>query len=76
MVEILEAVKDGATELLCLLQPGMRSSLLAVQSVWWIHEQIGYNFEEVLEMLLGFSPSLPVQGESRPELVKLGVTGK
>ena len=70
MVEILEAVKDGTFVPLAARDEVFPSGG-AKCVVDQVHEQIGYNFEEVLEMLLGFSPSLLVQGESRPELVKL-----
>eukprot|EP00434_Breviolum_minutum_P009828 symbB.v1.2.008656.t1/scaffold540.1/size189765/21 len=53
MVEILEAVKDGTFVPLAARDEVFPSGG-AKCVVDQVHEQIGYNFEEVLEMLLGF----------------------
>lgn len=70
LVEILDAAKDGTFVPLAARDKVFRSGG-AKCAVDQSHDQIGYHIEEVLEMLLGFSPSLLVRGESRPELVKL-----
>ena len=70
MMVILKAVKEGS-----FIPLAARDEVFPAGDVTCVADQIfnevGYHIEEVLEMQLGFSPSLLVQGDLRPELVQL-----